>query len=213
MSSKTQIIGQLENLIGDFVAEYSEINNAPIIKADLNSITQKVEGTYYQHTGNTGTYISGAIYYYNNSKFNIINGSGGGSGGSSYDDTAIKNEIATLKKSKQDTLIEGDNISIIGNTISASVTVTPYEYGGTAEVAGNMLILNDNESSGGNVDLSGYATTQALNSGLAGKVDKVDGKGLSTNDFTDSLKTKLENLTQNNISIEVVDNNTLKITS
>lgn len=27
-----------------------------------------------------------------------------------------------------------------------------------------------------------------------GKVDKVDGKGLSTNDFTDELKTKLENM-------------------
>lgn len=30
--------------------------------------------------------------------------------------------------------------------------------------------------------------------GLDGKVDNVSGKGLSTNDFTDELKTKLENL-------------------
>lgn len=29
---------------------------------------------------------------------------------------------------------------------------------------------------------------------LANKVDKVTGKGLSTNDFTNELKTKLENL-------------------
>lgn len=39
-------------------------------------------------------------------------------------------------------------------------------------------------------DLSEYATTITLNN----KVDKVTGKGLSTNDFTDTLKTKLEGL-------------------
>lgn len=33
-----------------------------------------------------------------------------------------------------------------------------------------------------------------LSDALAGKVDKVEGKGLSTNDFTDELKTKLENM-------------------
>ena len=32
------------------------------------------------------------------------------------------------------------------------------------------------------------------NSGLTSKVDKVEGKGLSENDFTDTLKTKLDNI-------------------
>jgi hypothetical protein len=40
------------------------------------------------------------------------------------------------------------------------------------------------------IDLSGYATKDDLNK----KVDKVTGKGLSTNDFTDELKQKLEGL-------------------
>lgn len=44
------------------------------------------------------------------------------------------------------------------------------------------------------IDLSGYATTIALTNGLAGKVDKVSGKGLSTNDFTTALKNKLEGI-------------------
>lgn len=44
------------------------------------------------------------------------------------------------------------------------------------------------------IDLSGYATTSALSSGLSGKVDKVSGKGLSTNDFTTTLKNKLEGI-------------------
>jgi hypothetical protein len=40
----------------------------------------------------------------------------------------------------------------------------------------------------------GYATTSSVNTALEGKVDKVNGKGLSANDFTTALKTKLEGL-------------------
>ena len=40
----------------------------------------------------------------------------------------------------------------------------------------------------------GYATTSALNTGLSGKVDKVSGKQLSTEDFTTALKDKLNGL-------------------
>lgn len=43
---------------------------------------------------------------------------------------------------------------------------------------------------GGTVDLSGYATKAELNA----KVDKVDGKQLSTEDFTTLLKQKLDGL-------------------
>lgn len=43
-------------------------------------------------------------------------------------------------------------------------------------------------------DISHLATTSALSSGLSGKVDKVDGKQLSTEDFTTVLKNKLNGL-------------------
>lgn len=43
----------------------------------------------------------------------------------------------------------------------------------------------------GTVDLSDYATTEAMNAALAGKVDKVSGKQLSTNDYTTAEKNKL----------------------
>ena len=45
------------------------------------------------------------------------------------------------------------------------------------------------------VDLSDYFTKTEINELLAKKVDVEDGKGLSSNDFTNALKTKLENLT------------------
>lgn len=38
---------------------------------------------------------------------------------------------------------------------------------------------------------------KVVNSALANKVDKVDGKGLSSNDYTDSEKTKLEGIAEN----------------
>ncbi|MDE5558348.1 MAG: hypothetical protein K2J32_11800 [Ruminococcus sp.] len=45
-----------------------------------------------------------------------------------------------------------------------------------------------------NVDLSDYYTKSQTNDLLSEKVDKVSGKGLSTNDFTTALKTKLDGL-------------------
>ena len=66
---------------------------------------------------------------------------------------------------KQDVLISGENIKTVnGQSILGS---------------GDLPI-----------DLSGYATTEALD----GKVDKIKGKQLSTEDFTSTLKSKLEGL-------------------
>lgn len=44
------------------------------------------------------------------------------------------------------------------------------------------------------IDLSEYVKTAAMTAALAGKVDVVEGKGLSTNDFTDEDKTKLDGM-------------------
>lgn len=55
------------------------------------------------------------------------------------------------------------------------------------------------------VDLSGYATTAAMNTALGNKVDKVSGKGLSTNDYTTAEKDKLAGIATgaNNYSLPV----------
>lgn len=44
------------------------------------------------------------------------------------------------------------------------------------------------------IDLSGYVTLTLLGTRLNSKVDKVEGKGLSTNDFTTALKNKLDSI-------------------
>lgn len=48
------------------------------------------------------------------------------------------------------------------------------------------------EMLGLSVDLSNYVTSTALAAALDNYVQKVSGKGLSTNDFTDAYKTKLD---------------------
>lgn len=59
------------------------------------------------------------------------------------------------------------------------------------------------------VDLTGYAKTTEVNAALSNKVDKVSGKGLSTNDFTEAYKSKLNSIAPNanNYSLPLAANN------
>jgi len=50
------------------------------------------------------------------------------------------------------------------------------------------------------VDLSNYFTKTEINSMLESKVDKITGKGLSTNDYTNEDKAKVNNLPSNTIA-------------
>ena len=60
-----------------------------------------------------------------------------------------------------------------------------------AVVDGEKLLLTKTDGDVITVDFAVFATDAALNSGLSTKVDKVAGKGLSTNDFTTAEKNKL----------------------
>ena len=60
-----------------------------------------------------------------------------------------------------------------------------------AVVEGEKLLLTKTDGNVITVDFAVFATDAALNSGLSTKVDKVAGKGLSTNDFTTAEKNKL----------------------
>ena len=76
------------------------------------------------------------------------------------------------------------------DTISDLATIRANaEKGATALQSVPSEYVTETELSG-----KGYATTSALNSGLSGKVDKDGNKVLSTNDFTNALKSKLEGL-------------------
>lgn len=72
---------------------------------------------------------------------------------------------------------------------------TEYICLGTYSIAGvpNWEKLGEYYST---VDLTEYVKTTDMNTALASKVDVEAGKGLSTNDFTDAYKTKLENMAE-----------------
>ena len=81
----------------------------------------------------------------------------------------------------------------VSDTEKASWNAKATESFVTEAIANAQL----NGGQGGSVDLSGYVTTTALNTALNEKVDKVSGKSLSTNDYTNAEKTKLAGIETN----------------
>lgn len=82
--------------------------------------------------------------------------------------TLTTNDYSNADKAKVDGIAEGAQVNVIESV----------------KVNGNALPITNK---GVNVDLSAYATNEAL----AGKVDKAAGKDLSSNDYTDDEKAKL----------------------
>lgn len=94
------------------------------------------------------------------------------------------------KKLSASLLEVGGRLSITGDTLGFDSTDLATESYVTNAIAAAQL-------NGGEVDLSGYATKVDLLT----KVDKVEGKGLSTEDFTTAYKTKLDDIDNQKLDI------------
>lgn len=93
---------------------------------------------------------------------------------------------------------EEDVHSIVNEAINALIADAPETYDTLKEIADYIA---QNES-----------VVSALNQAIGNKVDKVDGKGLSENDFTTILKNKLDNIAENATKVEKSDvNGNIKI--
>lgn len=104
-------------------------------------------------------------------------------------------QVATYVKDKTAAVTGAMHFKGIESSLPAT---TNYSAGdvvlvGTAEYV--LKETTENETTTKSWQLLGdegtYATQTALTTGLAGKVDVVNGKGLSTNDYTDAEQTKL----------------------
>ena len=141
---------------------------------DINTLKK----VYDALSGNTGGDVDLSNYYTksevdakDNTKVDKVSGKG-----------LSTNDYTTAEKSKLASLSNYNDTelrSLIGNTYTKSEV--------DAKIAEAVT--------GGEVDLSNYYTKSETDSKVSSKVDKVTGKGLSTNDFTTALKTKLEGLT------------------
>lgn len=92
------------------------------------------------------------------------------------------NDFTTVEKSKLASL-SNYNDTELRNLINNTYTKSEID---------NKI---DEVVAGGEVDLSNYYTKSETDSKVSNKVDKVTGKGLSTNDYTTAEKTKLAELT------------------
>ena len=76
---------------------------------------------------------------------------------------------------------------------AGTVYLVPKQSAGTSDVYDEYIYVDGSFEHIGSteIDLSNYYTKTQADDLLDGKVDKVNGKGLSTNDFTTAEKTKL----------------------
>ena len=113
-------------------------------------------------------------------QFKTINGTSVKGAGDIKIDLSLYKVVEVLPTSNIDTT----KIYLVKDSAVDNNSYSEYMY-----VGGKWEKLGDFRSS---VDLQPYAKTEYVNNQLATKVDKVAGKGLSTNDYTTDEKNKLK---------------------
>lgn len=169
--SSTSTKSEWGNIEGN-IEDQTDLKNALDNKQDLIDSSNKLDYSLLDNTPNIPTKTS-----------DLTNDSG------FIDNTYHDN-------TKQDTLTAGTGIQIENNVISN--TQTSAEWGNITGTLSDQTDLNTALSSKANsaTTLSGYGITDAYtktetNTLLGDKVDKVTGKGLSTEDYTSAEKSKL----------------------
>ena len=135
----------------------------------------------------------------------VSQGGGGGGEGGTITEAEITamgftKNLGTITEVKMNGVSKGtDGVVDLGNVITEHQDISGKQdeiedlddiRSGAALGATALQSVPSEYVTESELSAKGYATTSALN----GKVDKVSGKGLSTEDFTTALKTKLEGL-------------------
>lgn len=121
--------------------------------------------------------------------------------------TNEKTKLAGIAAGAQVNVIEtvavnGVNQTITNKKIDISVPTKVSDIENDTGFITNAAIAGKENSSNKVTSISStstdiqYPSAKAVYTGLNGKVDKVDGKGLSTNDFTTILKNKLDGIAE-----------------
>lgn len=146
------------------------------LKTDLNLSKSDVGLGNVDNTSDANKPISTATQTALNGKVDVVTGKG-----------LSTNDYTTAEKTKLAGIETGAQV----NTLTGVKGNSEAEYR-----TGNVNITKSNIGLG-NVDNTADAdkpVSTATQTALSGKVDKVTGKGLSANDFTDTLKNKLDGI-------------------
>jgi hypothetical protein len=128
------------------------------------------------------------------SKLGISTLSGANTGDQDLSGYATTSTVTTGLAAKVDKVTGKSLLDDTEITRLAAITGTNTGDETDATIKSKLGISTLSGANTGDQDLSGYATTSTVTTGLAGKVDKAPGKGLSTEDYTTAEKTKLAGL-------------------
>ncbi|MEE9361988.1 MAG: hypothetical protein V3U92_05260 [Cellulophaga sp.] len=142
---------------------------------DVTTITNgNVEGLLVYNI-NTASGLSLGYYYWSNTKWNKLSTSASAV-------VAITNNLTSTSAIKALSANQGKVLKGLVDVNTAKTGITTVQAG---------IIANTSNTNTGDQNISGIATNTTA---LGTKVDKVTGKELSANDFTDVLKTKVDGL-------------------
>lgn len=131
-----------------------------------------------------------------------------GKGLSTNDFTAtLKSKLDGIASKAQVNVIEsvavnGTDLSITGKKVDISIPTDTGDLTNNAGFITSATISGKEDSANKVTSITSastdvqYPSAKAVYTGLNGKVDKVSGKGLSTNDFTTTLKNKLDGIAE-----------------
>ena len=151
----------------DFSGDYNDLTNKPTIPTVPDNIS-----AFNNDSGYITKAVNDLTNYYKKSE--------------TYTQSEVNALISAIPKFAID-VVDSLPTSEISSTTIYLLKTSETE---TGNLYTEYIYLNGQWETLGTqtLDLSGYATTTALSTGLNSKVDKVDGKGLSTNDLTANLK-------------------------
>lgn len=122
--------------------------------------------------------------------------------------TGAENVIITNEDGTTEKL--SDRLVDVAEALNSVITEEEVENIAAAAVA--KLLVDAPEAFDTFKEIADYLSEnenviEALNAAMRNKVDQVEGKGLSTNDFTDEYKAKLDNLAENSTHVEASETN------
>lgn len=201
-------------LSGSRVATYSGVVDSELSETSANPVENRVVTKALNEIGNkTAEGLDAKL-----DKDAVVQESGTGTDKvmSQKVVTDIKNALEASIAKKQAKLTAGRGINISGSVISSTLDTNPFVVVSSLPATGNSekiyLVPAEKQEEGNltdewiwnngqwerlgsaKVDLTPYAKTEDVEAALGLKVDKVEGKGLSSNDYTDADKLKLTGL-------------------